>query len=454
MIGKKEAKQIIDYVLKSSEADQTEVLVYSFDSALTRYANNYIHQNVAESNTSVSVRVIFGKKIGSANTNSISPEQIEETLRWAETIARLQIDNPYFKGLPRVNPQRYRRVKSFISKTAQFSARDRARAVMEIIKTAQKHGLVCYGSVTNGNAAVAIGNSLGTFAYNQTSDIFCNVVMATDHSTGYVQAGSTSIKNMNFNKLAEVAAEKALKSRDPVELPPGRYTTIFEPLAVHDMINYLAYYAFNGRTYEEGRSFLSGKLKRKVIDSRITIIDDPFCKNGFPMAFDFEGVPKKPLILIDRGIAKNVVYDKLTADKVNKKSTGHAMSYPNPFGPIPLNLVMKGGRSSLSEMIATTKRGILVTRLHYTNVIDPYRIVFTGMTRDGTFLIEDGVITRGIKNLRFTENLFDALNRIETISKDTVLVADEPGYGGRMAHGSIVPAIKIRDFAFTSATEF
>ncbi len=454
MIGKKEARQIIDYVLENSKADQTEVLVYSFDSALTRYANNYIHQNVAESNTNVSIRAVFGKKIGSANTNSVSLDKIKETLHWAETIAKLQIENPYFDGLPRVDSKSYRKVTSFVSKTAQYEPRERAGAVLEIIRTAKRYGLVAYGSVSNGGATIAIGNTQGTFACNQTSDIFCNVVMATDHSTGYIQAGSSSIKDMNFQRLAEIAAEKALKSQNPIELAPGKYTTIFEPLAVSDIVGYLAYYAFNGRTYEEGRSFLADKLMTKVVDDRITIIDDPFCKVGFPAPFDFEGIPKKPLVLIDKGIAKNVVYDTLTAAKAKKKSTGHALAYPNPFGPIPLNLVMKGGRTSFEEMIATTKQGILVTRLHYTNVIDPYRIVFTGMTRDGTFLVENGVITKGIKNLRFTENLFEALNRVETISKDSVLVAEEPGYGGRMAHGSVVPALKIKDFAFTSATEF
>ncbi|MEO0184544.1 MAG: metallopeptidase TldD-related protein, partial [candidate division WOR-3 bacterium] len=192
----------------------------------------------------------------------------------------------------------------------------------------------------------------------------------------------------------------------------------------------------------------------RIVDNRITIIDDPFYKKGFAVPFDFEGVPKKKMILIDRGVAKNVVYDSITAAMARKKSTGHALMYPNPFGPIPTHIVMKGGDSSLDEMIKTTKKGVLITRLHYTNVIDPYKLVFTGMTRDGTFLIENGVITKGIKNLRFTENIFEVLNRVEAISRSTELVADEPGYSIRMPHGVVTPALKIRDFTFTSATEF
>jgi PmbA protein len=190
------------------------------------------------------------------------------------------------------------------------------------------------------------------------------------------------------------------------------------------------------------------------VDERITLVDDPFARSGFAFSFDFEGVPKKRLLLIDKGVAKNVVYDSLAAYKENKKSTGHALNAPNPFGPIPLNLVMKRGEKSVDEMIRETDRGILVTRFHYTNIIDPHKLIFTGMTRDGTFLIENGKLTKGVKNLRFTENVIDVLNRVHSISKHPELVAGDPGYGPRFATGTIVPALKVRDFNFTSATDF
>ncbi len=454
MIEKKQAKKIIDYVLKESKADQTEIVIFDFDSALTRYANNYIHQNVQEANTGVHIRVALGKRIGSSYTNSIDFQRIKETLHWAETIARFQVDNPYFDSLPAIKPTAYKRLIHFDKKTAQMSPDKRAEIVKMIISVARENNLTCYGSVSNGTTTIAIGNSQGVFAYDQGSDIFCNIVMATENSTGYVQGGAKSLIDMDFKKMAKLAAEKALKSRNPVELTPGKYTTIFEPLAVSDLISYLAYYAFNGKAYEEKRSFLCGKLSTKIVDERITIVDDPFYRKGFITPFDFEGIPKRRLVLIEKGVAKNVVYDSLTAAMAKKKSTGHALMYPNPFGPVPLHLVMKGGDSSLGEMIKTTKKGILITRLHYTNVIDPYKLVFTGMTRDGTFLIEDGQIIHGIKNLRFTENIFEALNRVEAISRNTFFIADEPGYGARMPRGMVVPALKIKDFTFTSATEF
>jgi predicted Zn-dependent protease len=402
----------------------------------------------------VAVKSIFGKKIGSASTNSLSPQKIKEAVKWAETIAALQKDNPDFVSLARVKARDYKKVKTFVAGTSRISAGERAKAVIEIIEVAKKYSLTSYGSVSNGSGAVAIGNSLGTFAYSQASDIYCNVVMAGRNSTGYAQHGTRDIRDMDFGRLAETAARKAISSADPVDIAPGKYTTIFEPLAVNDIIGYLASYAFNGRMFLEGRSFLAGKMGKPVVNKRVTILDDPVGVRGFAFPFDMDGVPKKKLVLIDKGIAKNVVYDSITASKAGKRSTGHSIGFPNPWGPIPLHLTLKGGRTSLADMIKSTKKGVLVTRLHYTNVIDPHKIIFTGMTRDGTFLIEDGKITRGVKNLRFTENLFEALNRIDDVSKDPLLVADEPGYGARFAHGAIVPAVKIRDFTFTSATEF
>lgn len=454
MIGKKEAKKIIDLVLKQTKADQIEVVIFNHIQALTRFANNYIHQNVNESNSGVSIRVVFGKKIGFASTNSLDPKKIKETIRWAEEIAKFQRENSDFVSLPEVKRKVYRDIETFVEKTARFSNIERANAVAEIVDIAKKYSLTTFGSVSNGAAEVCIGNSLGTFAYAVCNDIFCNIVMSAKNSTGYAQSGTRDVSNVAFRTLAEVAAKKALMSADPVEITPGQYTTIFEPLAACEFLEYLGYYAFNGKLFEEGRSYLTGRLGSKIVDERITIVDDPYEKTGFTFPFDFEGIPKKRFVLVNKGVAKNVVYDSLTASKVKKKSTGHAMVAPNPFGPIPMHLSMKGGSKSFNKIVSETKRGILVTRFHYTNIIDPHKLTFTGMTRDGTFLIEDGKVTKGVKNLRFTENIIESLNRLDDISKKSVLVASEPGYGGRFGSGIVIPAIKIKNFTFTSATEF
>jgi PmbA protein len=454
MIGKREARRIVNFVIKRSKADQIEVSLLNHEQALTRFANNYIHQNVSESNSSISIRVVFGNKLGIASTNSLDLKKIEETIAWAENIARFQKENKDFVSLPRVRQNGYRAVKTHMRSTEAFAEQDRAKAVGVIIDIARKHGLNAFGSVSKGTAEICVGNSLNTFAYAVCGDVFSNVVMSTDNSTGYARVGARDVRTVDFAVLAETAARKAQSSGDPVNLKPGRYTTIFEPLATSEFLDYMSYYAFNGKMFQEERSYLVGKLGSRIVDERITVIDDPFAGKGFAFPFDFEGVPKKRLVLIKDGIAKNVVYDSLTAYKEKKRSTGHALGAPNPFGPVPLNIVMKPGKKSIEDMIRETDRGILVTRFHYTNVIDPHKLVFTGMTRDGTFLIENGKVTKGVKNLRFTENIIESLNRVESISDRNELVAGDPGYGARFAAGSVVPALKIRDFNFTSATDF
>lgn len=452
MIGKTGLQKIIRTVMREATADETEVILMNTDTSLTRFANNHIHQNVQESNTAVAIRSCFGKKIGSASTNSLTPAKLKEVVHWAEAIARHQVDHPAFGGLPK--RASYRPVRSYSPATARFGPALRAEDVRSIIDVATGSGLTAFGSLSGGVSEIVIANSHGLFAFARTSDVFCNVVMSSDDSTGYAQAGATDPSGVDCRKLARVAADKALGSRQPVALEPGPYTTIFEPLAVQDLVGYMAHYAFNGRMFEEGRSFLKDKLGKQVVDQRITLVDDPFTARGFAFPFDFEGVPKRRLVLIDKGVARNVVYDTMTATRYGRRTTGHSLTNPNPFGPVPIHLVMKGGDQSLGEMIRSTKKGVLVTRLHYTNVIDPYRLSITGMTRDGTFLIEGGRITRGVKNLRFTDSLFEVFNRVESIGRHVPLVAGEPGYGHRFPTGSCVPAVKIRDFAFTSATEF
>jgi PmbA protein len=454
MIGKREARKIVNSVVKMSKASQVEVSILNHEQALTRFANNYIHQNVSEENSSISVRVIFGKKVGIASTNSLELKKIRETVEWAENIAHLQKENIDFVSLPKTKQNSYRPSRTHIKVTEEFSSRDRARAVGEIVEVAKSNGINTFGSVSNGTAEICVGNSLGTFAYSMCGDVFCNIVMATENSTGYAQVGARDVREIDFKKLAHTAVRKALMSSNPKDVSPGKYTTIFEPLAASEFLWYMSYYAFNGKMYQEGRSYLSEKLGSKIVDEKITVVDDPFAETGFAFPFDFEGVPKRRLVLIDKGVAKNVVHDSLTAHKEKKKSTGHALGAPNPFGPVPLNIVVKPGKKSIDEMIRETDNGILVTRFHYTNIIDPHKLIFTGMTRDGTFLIEDGKVTNGVKNLRFTENVIDVLNRLVAIGDKPKLVASDPGYGVRFATGVSVPAIKVKEFNFTSSTEF
>jgi predicted Zn-dependent protease len=261
------------------------------------------------------------------------------------------------------------------------------------------------------------------------------------------------VNDINTEDIASTAIDKSVRSADPVDMPEGEYTVVLEEDAVGEMIEFLGYLGFGALAFQEGRSFMCGKLGEKIVGENITIWDDGFDRRGFSFPFDFEGVPKEKVTLIEDGIARAVVYDSLTAGKEGKKSTGHSTGSP-VGGPMPLNILMKEGQNTKEEMIASTEKGIYVTRFHYTNVVEPMKAVLTGMTRDGTFLIEKGKITRPVKNFRFTQSVLEALSNTTMIAKKAKLIGGGAGYGARFPMGSVVPALKIEKFKFSGVTQF
>ena len=453
MLGKDKVFELINFALNNSKADQTEISIQYYDSYLTRFANSAIHQNVGERNGSLSIRVAIGKKIGSASTNIFDIDSITQTLNKAMEIAKFQAENPDFKSLPMPSPS-YKTINTYNKKTHNLSPKDRANAVKTIIEKVKGAGLRAFGSFTNGASEFGIGNSLGIMTYAQTSDAYCNVSAMGENSSGYAQTGSRDVSQIKPDKVAERAIKKALDGKNPFELEPGQYEVILEPLASAELLDFLSYYGFNAKTYQEGRSFLCENMEKKVMGDNITVVDDGFDERGFAFPFDFEGVSKQKVSLIEKGIAKGLVYDSLTAGKEKKESTGHALPAPNTFGPIPLNMILMPGESSLDNMIRNAKKAILVTRFHYTNIVEPKKTIFTGMTRDGTFLVENGKITKPIKNMRFTESILNALNHVLEISKDLVLIGGGAGYEGRFATGTLIPALRIETFNFSGKTEF
>jgi predicted Zn-dependent protease len=278
--------------------------------------------------------------------------------------------------------------------------------------------------------------------------------MMSDGASGYANFVSRNIEDIDVKRTSEEAAEKCLRSKNPREIEPGEYEVILEGYAVSDLLLFLGHLGFGALSVQEGRSFMSNKFGQKITGENITIWDDGLNPESFAVPFDFEGVPKKKVILIEKGIAENVVYDSYTAGKEGKNSTGHALPLPNTCGPMPLNLFLKNGEATKEEMISSTKRGLLVTRFHYTNVVEPMKTIITGMTRNGTFLIEEGKIKGPVKNLRFTESVLKALSRVSMISKETKLASEGTIYGRRFATGSVVPAIKVDKFNFSGATQF
>jgi len=447
VLGKTRLAEIAERVLREASADQTEVCVTSNDSHLTRFAANTIHQNVSETDVTVRVRSVVDKKTGVASGNEFDDEGLKRIVASAEMIARFQQENPEFRSLPEPRPAQ--RVDAFVEATAGASPMERAEGVERILKLSRAENLEAAGAFATEAQELFIANSLGVRAYHQGTVASAMAVIMSDDSSGYGSAASMDVGDIDTEAVGRAAVEKALRSRSPQPIEPGEYTVILEEEAVADMIFFLGYMGFGALAVQEGRSFMSGKLGQTITGKNVTIWDDGADPRGLPLPFDFEGVPKEKVVLIENGIAKGVVHDSFTAGcEEGAFSTGHALPMPNTFGPIPINLFLAPGGASKEEMLASTKHGIWVTRFHYTNIVHPVKAILTGMTRDGTFLIENGKITKPLKNLRFTQSVLDALANVEALGADLKLVKDEWN-----ALGTCVPAAKIHGFQFTGATE-
>ena len=448
MIGKAKLKAIADTVLSAANADQTEVLVVGQDLALTRFATNSIHQNVSETDVSVRIRSVVGKKIGVASSNDVSEESLKKLVRKAETIASFQQENPDFGSLP--EPLPIREVDAYSESTATCSAKMRAKNVSTILDLSRSNNMAASGAFSTGTEETMIANSLGVSAYHCGTMATVMTVIMGDDSSGYAADASQDVGRLDTADIARIAVDKAIQSKNPTPIDPGSYTVILEEDAVATMMFFLGILGMGALSMQESRSFMSGRIGEKVTGDNITIWDDGFDPRGVVLPFDYEGVPKQKVMLIEDGVARGVVYDSATAHlEPGNISTGHGLPAPNTMGPIPINLLMKPGSATKEEMIASTEKGIWVTRFHYVNPVHPVKAILTGMTRDGTFLIENGKITRPLKNLRFTQSILEAFANAEMLSQDLKMI--KMGFGN---FGTCAPAAKIKGFTFTGATEF
>lgn len=443
MLGEQKIKQVADRVLSLSKADQTEVSVWGVESVLTRFANNYVHQNVAESNAQVSVRMVVGKKIGVASTNDLSDEGLSKVVESAAAVTRFQLENPDFKSLP--NPEQAgtpRRGVGFVEATAQSTPEQRAEAARAICALSEENGLTAAGSFSVDNMELAVRNSLGVFSYdNFTGSNLLTVVMG-ENCSGYADRTSKDVRDIEAEEVAREAVDKARRSKDPVEVEPGEYTVVLEEYALAEAISYLGFMGFSALAVQEERSFL--KTGEKITGDNVSIYDDGSDPRGLPWGIDFEGVAKRRVDLIKRGVAGEPVYDSYTAARGGKQSTGHALPPPNVYGPQAWNTFMDGGDTPKEKLIEGIERGIWVTRFHYLSVVHPLLTIITGMTRDGTFLIENGEITRPVRNMRFNQSILEALKDAR-FSQTTKLQKDFFG-------GIMVPAARIESFKFVSGT--
>jgi predicted Zn-dependent protease len=447
LLPERELRRIIDSVLrlaKSTGAEETEVHVDEVANALTRFANNAIHQNVAEHGLTVSIRTVADGRTARATTNRIDEDSLRAAIEASLSLAHSQPKNP--RLLPMPAKQRYRGVSRFIKPTAALSAEDRARTVRRACDLAVKNSQVAAGIYSNGQSQSALGNSRGLFAaYRETRAEF-SITIQEGPAASWAKANSADVRAFNPQKLAVRASEKAHLAVNARELAPGPYTVILEPAAVLDLVGFL-FYDFAATALEDKRSCLNDRMGKQLFGKNITITDDAYhlLQQGAP--FDGEGLPRQKVVLVDRGIPRNLVYSRAAANAASKKSTGHGFALPNEYGEAPMNLVFAGGDSSVEKMVASTERGLLVTRLWYIREVDPYEKVMTGMTRDGLFLVEKGQVTGAVRNFRFNQSLIEMLNNVELMGAAVRATGEE-------AFEMVVPAMKVRNFHFSEVTKF
>jgi PmbA protein len=446
VLGQSQTQDILKRVLALSKADETEVFLAIDDSALTRFANNVIHQNVAEVNTTITVRVAFGKRVGVATTNDTSDAGLSRAVENAQAIAKLQPENPDFPGLPTplpVNP-----IAAFDEAVPGASAEWRAKGVGAICAQAKSAKLNGAGALSTGAHELAVANSHGVMTYYTFTAINLTTVLMADNGSGYATRSGWRLGEVNVEALGQDAVNDTVRSRGPRLIEPGKYTVILMPYATLDMVSMLGYVGMGAQAVQEGRSWMNDRIGQQLMSPNVNIWDDGYDLAGVPLPFDFEGVPKQRVDIVKGGVPMGPVYDTLTASREpGKVSTGHALPAPNTYGPLPLNMVMGPGESSVDELIRSTERGLLITRFWYTRVVHPRDCIITGMTRDGLFLIEHGEIAYPVKNLRFTQGYVPALAGVEDIGRELWTVGEELG-------AARVPAIKLHEFTFTGATEF
>ncbi len=437
--------ELLETALDLVDIGQAEALYTGRDLALTRFANSRIHQNVAEHDATLRMRIVHDGRTGVASTNRLDADGLREVVERAEAVRRRAAPNPDKAVLPEPDGQ-IDPALGYVPATASADPELRAAGVQAVIVAGQTAGLEVSGAFSTEATTIAVANSLGVSGSHRTTQGKLVTVMMGEHgASGYAQATGSDVASIDAAAVGEEAADKARRSADAGDLDPGEYDVLLEEYAVATILEYLSWDGFSALAVQEGRSFM--ELGERVMGDNVTIWDDGQDPRGLPAAIDFEGVVKQRVDLVSEGVATAVVHDTSTARRAGVHSTGHALPQPNNWGPLAWNLFMAPGSNSKDSMLAGIERGIWVTRFHYVNVVHPKKAILTGMTKDGTFLIEHGRISRPLRNFRFTQSIPEAFSRIEAISTETRLVGAE--YSGINVR---VPALRIGRFNFTGVT--
>jgi predicted Zn-dependent protease len=462
-----QADDIFDRIKKLSTADEVEVLFSGARFALTRFANNMIHQNVAEENYVVSVRAAFGGRTARASTNKFDDESLRHVVRASENLAKVQHPDPDLLPMPDsreadgradISVRSTQSPSRYFEQTAAITPEARAEGVKTIVGVAEKHALTTAGVYSSAESIDGLFNSRGLSRWHTQTSAEVSITMLAADSSGWQKTNSPDVANLDPLALAEIAARKARDSARPREIPAGKCTVILEPAAVLDIVGFM-FWDYSGMAILDQRSFLTERIGTKLFGDNITISDDVAhpLQSGSP--FDGEGMQRQRVDLVENGVVKRVVYARATAarmkrseqyDKVGPvEATGHGFALPNEMGEMPLNIVLTAPRDpqTVEQMIASTELGVLVTRLWYIREVEPYEKMLTGMTRDGTFYVENGRVQGGVRNFRFNESLIHMLSNVEAMSMPVRACGEE-------SFDMVVPAMKVREFNFTEVTKF
>jgi PmbA protein len=447
LASESDLKKRIDTVLRLGNiagADETEVQVEETIDALTRFANNAIHQNVAEHGITISIRTVVDGRTARATTNRLDEDSLFAAVKSSLQLAHSQ---PKIPGLlPMPGKQRYRCVNRFTGETAATTPEDRARAVKKSCDLAIRSGQVAAGIFSTGQSQLALANSQGLFAAHRQTHAEFSITMQDEPAASWAKANSGDVRNFAPQELATRAGEKAQMAKDAQEIAPGKYTVILEPAAVLDLVGFL-FYDFAATAVADQRSCLLKRINKPLFGKNISITDDAYHPEQLGAPFDGEGIPRQRVNLVENGVPRNLVYSRASAKKAKTKPTGHGFALPNEYGEAPMNLVFSGGDSSLEKMIASTDRGLLVTRVWYIREVDPYEKIMTGMTRDGLYLVENGKVTSAVRNFRFNQSLIELLQNVEAMSPASRATAEE-------AFEMVVPAMKVKNFHLNEPTKF
>lgn len=432
--NKEEAREILERALSFSKADTCEINLSGYNTGNIRYARNTVSTSGYSSNQSLEVQSSFGKKSGKATIDEFDDASLEKVVRRAEELANLSPENPEF--MEPLGPQVYDESISFSESTASISPENRAEVANSSIVPAAAKDVTAAGFLNDSAGFSAMINSKGLFAYNKSTNVDFTVTMRTNDGTGsgWVSRDFNDVTKFDANEASKTAIEKAVLSREAKAIEPGKYTVILEPAAASGLLRNM-FRSLDARSADEGRSFMSGadgtnKLGQKIVDERVNIYSDPLNLEVPTSTWNELGQPIKKTTWLENGVVKNLAYDRFWAKEKGVD--------PVPF---PSNVIMAGGDQSLADLIKGTKKGILVTRLWYIRSVDPQTLLYTGLTRDGTFYIENGQIKYPVKNFRFNESPIIMLNNLETLGKQVRI------------NGNLIPYMKIRDFTFTSLSD-